>query len=212
MARYCTVSKLTNDNHKRIAELCERQVQESLAQKAKSTSAMLGSFRPLNTGKPKGPVQKTPPAAKDSTGAGAIPAATKQGGVTIIKKAPPPKLGDTRPPAIKPPPQRQQPAPPKGQCAAGTTQPTLGTQAAPSSPKGSSQSHLDGRIVSPRGNPPPRVIPKTAHQSRASSVTDAQTPRSTASIATADLEEMLRKKKEAKRARPDEQAEAQRDD
>ena len=198
VARYCTVSKLTNDNHARIAELCERQVQESLAQKAKSTSAMLGSFRPLVPGKPKGPVHKAPPAAKDSTGA------------VIVKKAPPPKLGDNRPPAIKPPPQRQQTGPPKGQGAA--TQPTLGTQPAPSSPKGSSQSHLDGRIVSPRGNPPPRIIPKTAHQSRASSVTDAQTPRSTASMATADLEELLRKKKEAKRARPDEQAEVQRDD
>ena len=212
VARYCTVSKLSNDNHARIAELCERQVQESLAQKAKSTSAMLGSFRPLNTGKPKGPAYKSPPAAKDSTGAGITPATAKQGGVAMVKKAPPPMLGDNRPPAIKPPPQRQQTGPPKGQCAAATTQPTPGTQPAPLSPKGSSQSHLDGRVVSPRGNPPPRVIPKTAHQSRASSVTDAQTPRSTASIATADLEELLRKKKEAKRARPDEQAEVQRDD
>ena len=198
VARYCTVSKLTNDNHTRIAELCERQVQESLAQKAKSTSAMLGSFRPLVPAKPKGPVHKPPPAAKDSTGA------------VIGKKAPPPKLGDNRPLAIKPPPPRQQTGPPQGQGAA--TQPIQGTQPAPSSPKGSSQSHLDGRVVSPRGNPPPRVISKTAYQSRASSIADTQTPRSTASMATADLEDLLQKKREAKRARPDEQAEVQRDD
>ena len=128
VARYCTVSKLSNDNHARTAELCERQVQESLAQ--------LGSFRPLNTGKPKEPAHKTPPAAKDSTGAGTTPAIAKQGGVAMVKKAPPPMLGDNRPPVIKPPPQRQQTGPPKGQCASATTRPTPGTQPAPLSPKG----------------------------------------------------------------------------
>ena len=147
VARYSTVSRLTNENHTRIAELCARQVQESSAQKAKSTTAMLGSFRPLVPGKPKGPVHKPPPAAKDSTG------------VVIGKKAPPPKLGDNRPLAIKPPPPRQQTGPIQGQ--GGATQPTqhpgdpdlveTGTQGVVGQGPAGTQDQQDEEEILPRG-------------------------------------------------------------
>ena len=212
VARYRTVSQLSSANLARVAELCDRQVQESIAQKSQSTSAMLGSLRPLNIAKPRGPAHKPPPSAKDSTGAGLLPATGKQSGAVAARKAPPPTLVADRPPVFKPPPQRPPTGPPKEQGAGAVSLPIQGALPAPSSPKRSTRSHLEGKVVSPRGNPPPRVVLQPANPSRASSVTDVQTPKSLASEATADLEEKLRRKKEAKRTRPDDQGEVQRDD
>ena len=198
VARYRTVSQLSSANLARVAELCERQIQENIAQKSQSTSAMLGSLRPLNIPKSRGPTHKPPPSAKDSTGASPPPVTGNQSGVVAVKKAPPPMLGADRPPAFKPPPQRPPTGPPKGQGAGTISLPIQGAVPAPLSPKRPSRSHLEGKVVSPRGNPPPRVVPQPAILSRASSVTDVQTPKSLASEATADLEEKLRRKKEAK--------------
>ena len=209
VARYRTVSQLWSANQARVAELCERQVHESIAQQSRSTRAILGSLRPLNISKAKGPAVKPPPSSKDSTGARPTPASGKQSGATDSRKAPPPILGPDRPMAVKTLPQGPPVGPPKGQDSGAKSLPIQGDPPAPASPKGSSRSHLIGKIVSPRGNPPPRVVPRT---SRPPSVADAQTPRSVASEATADLEEKLRKKKEAKRTRPDEQVSVHRDD
>ena len=161
VARYRTVSQLSSANQARVAELCERQVQESIAQKSQSTSAMLGSLRPLNVARTRGPVHKPAPSAKDSTGTCPTPATGK--------KAPPPKLGADRPPVVKPPPQRSPTAPPKGQGAGAKSLPIQSAIPAPLSPKRPSRSHLEGKVVSPRGNPPPRVAPNPVNPSRASS-------------------------------------------
>ena len=55
VVRYRTVSQLASANLARVAELCERQVQESMAQTSRNTRAILGSIQPLNPPKPKGP-------------------------------------------------------------------------------------------------------------------------------------------------------------
>ena len=207
VARYRTVSQLWSANQARVAELCERQVHESIAQQSRSTRATLGSLQPLNISRAKAPAVKPPPSSKDSTGACPTPASGKQGGATDSRKAPPPILGPGRPAAVKTLPQGPPAGPLKGRDSGVKSLPIQGGLPAPASPKGSSQSHLIGKNVSPRGNPPPRVVPRT---SRPSSVSDAQTPRSLASEATADLEEKVRKKKEAKRTRPDEQVDVHR--
>ena len=203
VARYRTVSQLWSANQARVAELCERP------QQSRSTRAILGSLQPLNISKAKGPAVKPPPSSKDSTGACPTPASGKQSGATDSRMAPPPILGPDRPMAVKTLPQGPPSGPPKGQDSGAKSLPIQGGPPAPASPKGSSRSHLIGKIVSPRGNPPPRVVPRT---SRPPSVADAQTPRSVASEATADLEEKLRKKKEAKRTRSDEQGDVHRDE
>ena len=208
VARYRTVSKLWSDNQARVAELFDRQVQENLTQQSWSTRAILGSLQPLNISKAKAPTVKPPPSSKDSTGASTTPAPGKQGGATDARKAPPPILGPGKPAAVKTLPQGPPAGPPKGRDPGAKSLPIQSGLPAPASPKGSSQSHLIGKNVSPRGNPP-RVIRRF---SRPSSVADGQTPRSLASEATADLEEKLRKKKEAKRTRPDEQVDVHRDD
>ena len=209
VARYRTVSQLWSDNQARVAELFDRQVRENMAQQSRSTRAILGSLQPLNISKAKAPTVKPPPTSKDSTGASTTPAPGKQGGATDSRKAPPPILGPGKPAAVKTLPQGPPAGPPKGRDPGVKSLPIQGGLPAPASPKGSSQSHLIGKSVSPRGNPPPRVIRRT---SRPSSVADGQTPRSLASEATADLEEKLRKKKEAKRTRPDEQVDVHRDE
>ena len=212
VARYRTVSQLWSANQARVAELCERQVQESIAQQSRSTRAILGSLRPLNTPKSKGPALKPPPSSKDSTGACPPPASGKQSGATDVRKAPPLILGTDCPLVVKNHPQGPPSGPPKGPGSGAGSLPIQSAPKAPSSPKGPVPSHLEGKIVSPRGRPPPRVAPRTTNPSRASPVTDVQTPRSVASEATADLEEKLRRKREAKRARPDEQGNVQRED
>ena len=212
VARYRTVSQLSSANQARVAELCDRQVQESIVQQSRSTRQILGSIQPLNPAKPKGPAVKPPPSSKDSTGAGPPSAPGNQGAATGLRKAPPPILGTNRPLAIKTQPQGPPPAPSKGQGSGANVVPTQGGNNAPASPKATTQSHLIGKIVSPRGKPPPRVLPRSNNPSRAPSAADGHTPRSVASEATADLEEKLRKKKDAKRTRPDETGNAQRDD
>ena len=212
VARYRTVSKLASDNHARVAELCDRQVQESLAQTSRNTRAILGSIQPLNLPKPKGSTVKPPPSSKDTTGACSTSAPGKQGDATGLRKAPPPILGANRPPVVKIPPQGPPKAPPKGQGSGAKSLPIQGGAQAPASPKPTLQSHLIGKNVSPRGHPPPRVLPRSNNPSRQSSVAGGNTPMSARSEATADLEEKLRKKKEAKRARPDEQDSAQHDE
>ena len=204
VARYRTVSKLASDNQSRVAELCDRQVQESLAQTSRNTRAILGSIQPLNLPKPKGPIVKPPPSSKDAKGACSTPAPGKQGDDAGPKKAPPPILGGNRPLVVK--------APPKGQGSGAKSLPTQGGAQAPTSPKPTLPPHLVGKNVSPRGHPPPRVLPRSNNPSRQSSIAGGNTPRSARSEDTADLEEKLRKKKEAKRARPDEQVSAQHDE
>ena len=107
-------------------------------------------------------------------------------------RAPPPISGSGRPVAVKTLPQGPPVGPPKETNPGARSVPIQGGLPAPASPKGSSQSHLIGKIVSPRGNPPPKVLRRP---SGPSSVADGQTPRSVASEATAVLEEKLRKKK-----------------
>ena len=209
VARYRTVSKLWSDNQARVAELFDRQVQENLNRQSQSTQAILGSLKPLNISRAKAPTVKPPPSSKDSMGASITPAPGKQGGTTDASKAPPPISKSGRPVAVKTLPQGPPVGPPKGTSSGAKSVPIQGGLPAPASPKGSSQSHLIGKNVSPRGNPPPKVLRRP---SGPSSVADGQTPRSVASEATADLEEQLRKKKEAKRTRQDEQAEVYRDD
>ena len=209
VARYRTVSKLWSDNQARVAELFDRQVQENLNQQSQSTRAILGSLKPLNISRAKAPIVKPPPSSKDSTGASTIPAPGNRGGATDVRKAPPPVLGTGKPTVVKTPPQGPPVGPPKGTIPGARSVPIQGGLPAPASPKGSSQSHLIGKTVSPRGNPPPKVLRRP---SGPSSAADGQTPRSVASEATAVLEEKLRKKKEAKRTRQDEQAEVYRDD
>ena len=208
VARYRTVSKLWGDNQARVAELFDRQVQENLNKQSQSTQAILGSLKPLNISRAKAPA-KPPPSSKDSTGASTTPAPGKQGGVTNVRKAPPPISGSGKPVAVKTLPQGPPVGPPKGSNPGARSVPIQGGLPAPASPKGSSQSHLTGKTVSPRGNPPPKVLRRP---SGPSSIGDGQTPRSVASEATAVLEEKLRKKKEAKRTRQDEEAEVSRDD
>ena len=212
VARYRTVSQLASDNHARVAELCERQVQESLAQTSRDTRAILGSIQPLNLPKPKGPTVKPPPLSKDTTGAGSTSAPGRQGTASGPKKAPPSTLGASRPLAVKTLPQGPPTAPPKGQGSGAKSMPIQGGVPAPASPKPNPQSHLIGKNVSPRGNPPPKVLPRSNKPSRQSSVAGENTPMSARSEATADLEEKLRRRKEAKRARPDEQDSAQYDE
>ena len=55
VARYRTVSQLWSANQARVAELCERQVHESIAQQSRSTRAILGSLRLLNISKANAP-------------------------------------------------------------------------------------------------------------------------------------------------------------
>ena len=151
VARYRTVSKLASDNHARVAELCERQVQESLAQTSRNTRAILGTIQPLNLPKPKGSIVKPPPSSKDTTGASSTSVPGKQGGATGLKKAPPPILGTTRPPVVKTLPQGPPTAPPKGQGSGAKSLPIQGGAQAPTSPKPALQSHLIGKKVSPKG-------------------------------------------------------------
>ena len=205
VARYRTVSQLSSANQARVAELCERQVQESMAQTSRDTRAILGSIQPLNPSKPSGPTVKPPPSSKDTTGACSTPVPGKQGTATGLRKAPPPILGTNRPLAVKTQPQGPPTAPPKGQGSGAKSLPIQGGAPAPASPKPTAQSHLIGKIVSPRGNPPPRVLPRSNNPSRPSSIAGGHTPTSARSEATADLEEKLRRKKELKRARTDEQ-------
>ena len=187
VARYRTVSKLWSDNQARVAELFDRQVQENLTRQSQSTRAILGSLKPLNISRAKAPTVKPPPSSKDSTGASITPAPGKQGGVIDARKAPPPISGSGKPVAVKTLPQGPPVGPPKGTNPGAKSVPIQGGLPAPASPKGSSQSHLIGKIVSSRGNPPPKVLRRP---SGPSSVADAQTPRSLASEATAVLEEI----------------------
>ena len=115
VARYRTVSQLWSANQARVAELCDRQVQESIAQQSRSTRAILGSLQPLNTAKSRGPALKPPPSSKDSTGACPPPASGRQSGATDLRKAPPPILGTNRPLAVKTHPQGPPSGPPKDQ-------------------------------------------------------------------------------------------------
>ena len=135
VARYRTVSQLWSANQARVAELCDRQVQESIAQQSRNTRAILGSIQPLNPAKPKGPTVKPSPSSKDSTGACSPPAPGKQGGATGLKKAPPPILGTGRPLAIKTQPQGPPSGPPKGSSSGVKSLPIQGASQAPSSPK-----------------------------------------------------------------------------
>ena len=154
VARYRTVSKLASDNLARVAELCERQVQESVAQTTRNTRAILGSIQPLNLPKPKGSTVKPPPSSKDSTGACSSSAPPgKQGDAAGLRKAPPPILGGNRPPVVKALPQGPPAAPPKGQGFGAKSLPIQGGVPAPASPKPTLQSHLVGKNVSPRGQP-----------------------------------------------------------
>ena len=175
VARYRTVSKLASDNHARVAELCDRQVQESLAQTSRNTRAILGSIQPMNLPKPKGSIVKPPPSSKDTKGAGSTSAPGKQGNDAGPKKAPPPILGANRPPVVKTLPQGPPAAPPKGQGSGAKSLPIQGGAQAPASPKPTLQSHLIGKNVSPRGNPPPRVLPRSNNPSRQSSVAGGNT-------------------------------------
>ena len=161
VARYRTVSKLWGDNQARVAELFDRQVQENLNRQSQSTQAILGSLKPLNISRAKAPTVKPPPSSKDSTGASTTPAPGKQGGGTDAKKAPPPISGSGRPVAVKTLPQGPPVGPPKGINPGTRSVPIQGGLPAPASPKGSSQSHLTGKIVSPRGNPPPKSSSST---------------------------------------------------
>ena len=183
------MSKLASDNQTRVAELCDRQVQESLAQTSRNTRAILGSIQPLNLPKPKGPIVEPPPSSKDAKGAGSTPAPGKQGDDAGPKKAPPPILGGNRPLVVK--------APPKGQGSGAKSLPTQDGAQAPTSFKPTLPPHLVGKNVSPRGHPPPRILPRSNNPSRQSSIAGGNTPRSARSEDTADLEEKLRKKKEA---------------
>ena len=158
VARYRTVSKLWSDNQARVAELFDRQVQENLTRQSQSTRAILGSLKPLNISRAKAPAIKPPPSSKDSTGASITPASGKQGGATDARKAPPPIPGPGKPVAVKTLPQGPPVGPPKGTNPGAKSIPIQGGLPAPASPKGSLQSHLMGKIVSPRGNPPPRVL------------------------------------------------------
>ena len=158
VARYRTVSQLWSANQARVAELCDRQVQENIAKQSCSTSAMLGSLRPLNIAKAKGPALKPPPSSKDSTGAYPPPASEKQSGAVASRKAPPPILGSDRPLAVKTRPQGPPAGPPKGPGSGAGSLPIQSAPPAPSSPKGPSQPHLEGKVVSPRGRLPPRVL------------------------------------------------------
>ena len=189
--------------------LFDRQAQENLNRQSQSTQAILGSLKPLNISRAKAPPVKPPPSSKDSTGASTTSAPGKQGGGADTRKAPPPISGSGRPVAVKILPQGPPVGPPKGINPGTRSVPIQGGLPAPASPKGSSQSHLTGKIVSPRGNPPPNVLRRP---SGPSSIGDGQTPRSVASEATAVLEEKLRKKKEARRTRQDDEAEVYRDD
>ena len=110
----------------RVAELCERQVHESIAQQSRSTRAILGSPQPLNIARAKGPAVKPPPSSKDSTGACSTPASGKQSGAADSRKAPPPILGPGRPTAVKTLPQGPPAGPPKRQDSGANSLPTQG--------------------------------------------------------------------------------------
>ena len=83
---------------------------------------------------------------------------------------------------------------------------------APSSPKGTSTAQARSHIVSPRGQPPPRVAhpPRlTSTATVADSGACAPTPKSVATDDTEALEEKLRKKRDAKRPHPEQRREDQ---
>ena len=188
-------------------------MQESLTQKAQSTSAMLGSFRPLNTVKPRGPTHKPPPSVKDSTGAGIPPATGKQSGAAIVKKAPPPMLGEQSA-------SRNQASSPET-----TNWPSNGTMCWHNNnavSRSIASTNISQTILHiPRRMARLLALGEDHHQPSFRRLLISQgrhqllrrkLQKVLASIATADLEEILRKKREAKRTRPDEQADVQPDD
>ena len=230
VARYRTVSQLSSANQARVAELCERQVQESMAQTSRNTRAILGSIQPLNPARPKGPTIKPPPSSRDTTGACPTPApgpmdtatgpekgttscAWEAGYCYWPEKGTTSNTGDESSSGGHDTTSRNRHLHLQRDKVLGQNHYQFKTEPRnPASPKATTQSHLIGKIVSPRGNPPPRILPRSNNPSRPSSVADGHTPTSARSEATAVLEEKLRRKKELKRARTDEEHYARADE
>ena len=195
------VSELINVNKQRVVELCQLQVRENQAKQARDTSAMLASLKPLQPTRAKPAVQK----------AGAP--STMPPPLLIVKhppgdgrKAPPPVLTPPLPPPIKPPPTPQQlrdqsdsgSGPPPGTLP--ITKFSGGSLAAPTSPKGPSTAQRQRPLISPKGRPPPIIaLPSQQSSQSGAHVAAMSSPRSVATEDTADLENRLERKREAKR-------------
>ena len=208
--RMRTLSELMHINQQRVADLCERQIQENQAQQAPDTSAMLKSLQPLQPSKPKTPVVKTAPKGKIPKAMPPPPVVVKQPPAVSGIKAPPSVPASIRPPPPKNPPTQQQVVdqqdsdmgPPPSSLP--LTKIAGGSMPTPASPKGSPTTQLQKPLISPKGRPPARIAIPSQPAPAA-----IQTSRSDASEATADLEEKLERKREAKRQQPELQEGAQ---
>ena len=206
LGRLRQLNQLQQVNRDRVVELCERQAQQHQTQQAKDIRRMLGSLKPLQPaiGKAKPAVSKEkskqPAIVKEYPGVGRV-------------KVPPPKLPPLPPPAVIPSRQQQVADPPDSNQgpppdSIPNTRFTSGPLPPPMSPKRPASSRSQQGLISPKGQPPPRIaVPPLPIRPAMPTDATTATPKSTASINTADLEYMLKKRKEAKRSQPDTQEE-----
>ena len=206
------VSELWHINKQRVADLCEKQIQENQAQQAQDTSALLGSLQPLQPSRPKTPAQKPAPKPRIAKTMPPPPVVAKQLPGASGNKAPPPVLPSPIPPPVKNPPVQQQSGDQQGSDAGPppeslpSTKISGGFLPAPTSPKESSAAQSQQPMISPKGRPPARIaIPSQPASQSGAAVATTETPRSVATEDTADLEERLKRKREAKRQQPDAQ-------
>ena len=109
------VSELCHINKQRVADLCERQIQENQAQQAQDTSVLLGSLQPLQPSRPKTPVQKHAPKPRITKAMPPPSAVVKQLPGVSGNKAPPPVLSLPIPPPVTNPPVQSSQEISKGQ-------------------------------------------------------------------------------------------------
>ena len=208
-----TLSELMHINQQGVADLCERQIQENSAQQAKDISVMLASLQPLQPSRPKTPIVKTAPKGKVAKTMPPPPVVVKQPPGASGVKAPPPVLASPMaPPPPKDPPAQQQSGDKHGSdkgpppSSLPLTKFAGGLLPARTSPKGPSTSQLQKPLISPKGRPPARIAIPSQPAPAA-----IETPRSDATEATADLEEKLKRRREAKRQQSEMQEEEQQD-
>ena len=149
------VFELCHINQQRVADLCERQIQENQARQAQDTSVLLGSLQPLQPSKPKTPAQKPAPMPRiaKTMPSPPPPAVVKQLPGASGTKAPPPVLpAPMAPPAKNPPAQSQ--SGDKQESDAGPPPESLPSTKisgrlllAPTSPKGSSAAQLQQPVI-----------------------------------------------------------------
>ena len=162
LGRLRQLNHLQAVNRDRVVELCERQAQQHQTQQAQDIHRMLGSLKPLQTDNPRTRAHKPAPQTAVSKGKSQQPVIVKEYSGAGRVKAPPPARPPLPPPAKNPPVQQQVEDPPiSDQGPSPDTIPgprfTSGPLPPPTSPKRPASSRSQQALISPKGQPPPRI-------------------------------------------------------